>query len=179
MSLISFSQQIQGAIDALESTLEESAVLATNDSIALLRNRILNEKQDKNNQPFGDYSQAVVPKWYFKGKSLSAGAEERVNDGGWFQSYKDFREANNLPVDRKNYSFSGAMLRDIGIVSINNDQKKIIVSYGGRSERSAKLIQFNNERDDINLLGISQDERDLIIRTQADRLERILTTFLG
>ena len=179
MSFITFSQQIQGAINALEGTLEESSVIATNDSIVLLRNRILNEKQDSNNQPFGDYSSAVVPRWYFRGKSLSAGAEQRVKDGDWFQSYKDFREANNLPTDRKNYSFSGAMLRDIGILTIDNDQSIIVVTYGGRTERSAQLLEFNSERDGINLLAISQDERDLIVKTQQDRLEQILTSFFG
>ena len=174
--------------DLTDGATLESHVIAMQDATALVKNRILNENKDAKGAPFGQYSTRKVPLFFSLGRSLSKGAESRLKaqakkeakvrkDKQRLASYADLRRANNLPSKTKNYSFSGQMIRDIGILSQEQTEGEFTVVIGGQSERSKELLRYQFERDKVNLLELSQDEIDLVTDAANERILGILQNY--
>ena len=81
MNLSEFAIKSQLIVEELNATREPDVVIIATESIALVRLRVQNDKVDANGNSYGSYSQALVPQWYFYGKSLSQGAEDSVKSG--------------------------------------------------------------------------------------------------
>jgi hypothetical protein len=94
MGFLAFATRIKLAAEAINAQRENESILIGRETVALIRNRVQTDKLNAEGQPFGQYSRALVPQWFFYGRSLSAGAEDRIKAGDWFQSYADFKEAN-------------------------------------------------------------------------------------
>jgi hypothetical protein len=177
MNIEDFVNNIGGMISELISTREEESIIIANDTMALVRNRIQNDKEDADGTEFGQYSETVVPRWMLKGKSLSDGAEEKVKKGAWFQSYVDLREANNLPTDAINFTFSGDLMRNLGIVTIKNTQYATTVSLGGQTTRAAEILSHQAERHG-NILSVSEDEAQMVKEAHEERINNTISKYL-
>ncbi len=179
--MANLSDEIQRLEDLISELSDPSFlqghVVAVNDATALLKNRILNEKKDAKGSSFGTYSDTKIPSFFFYGKSLSKSAEDKIKNGDPFASYKDLRKANNLPVDKKNYSFSGEMLQDVGVISVTREEYSSSVTIGGQTERSKKLLKYNSERDDVNLLEPSESEIQLVSDAANERILNVLDKY--
>jgi len=154
----------------IDDTREEESIIIANDLAALMRNRVQNDKVDETGASYGQYSQAVVPKYYYYGKSLNQAGEEQVNNGDYFLSYETFREYNGQPTDAKNYTFSGEMWRDTGVVLVENSNTRTDVVIGGQTSRAAELLEYNSTRDNINLLAPSEQEINFVTEAHTERI---------
>ena len=63
MDLKDFEDNIGRIIDEINETREQELVLIASNTYALIRRRIQLEAQDSEGNKFGDYSEAVVPRW--------------------------------------------------------------------------------------------------------------------
>lgn len=178
MSLADFATRLKLVVDELNATREEDAILIGKESIALVRLRVQNDKVDSNGNSFGSYSQALVPQWYFYGKSLSQGAEDRVKSGDWFQSYEDLRLANNLPVDAKNFTFSGEMWKNIGVTAVNTTGTSVTVTIGGQTQSAADKLSYQ-EPDNGNIIELNEQEERYIQEAAEERIIGIINKYLG
>lgn len=178
MSILKFRENITMFIEELNATRERESILIAQESAALVRNRVQNEKQDSEGSSFGAYSDAVVPQWMLWGKSLSQGGEDRVRSGDWFQSYKDLREANNLPTDEINFTFSGAMWKNIGVVSVQNTNDSTTVEVGGQTERAENILGWQAEKHG-NIIELNEEERDFISEAHLERISNLFQKYFG
>lgn len=178
MNLKELSTRLSGLISEMIETREEESVIIANDTAALVRNRVQNDKEDADGDTFGQYSEAVVPRWMLYGKSLSDGAEQKVRGGDWFQSYTDLREANNLPTDSINFTFSGDLMRNIGVSSINNTNYTTTATIGGLTTRAMEILSYQFERHG-NIIAISEDEARLIKEAHEERVNNLINKYLG
>ena len=114
----------------------------------------------------------------FYNKSLSGSAEEKVKQGDWFQSYEDLREANNLPTDAINFTFSGDFMRNIGITDIKNTNYTTTTVIGGLTTRAQEILSHQFERHG-NIIAISEEEAQLIKEAHEERINNLINKYLG
>lgn len=173
MDLKQFIERLKLVANELQANRESESVQIGREAMALVRLRVQNEKEDAKGSSFGRYSQALVPKQFFYGKSLSAAADNKVRKRGGRMSYEEFREDNNLETDAKDYTFSGEMWRDTGVSSVTNTDSTTTVSIGGTSNRSKKLIGYHTERDG-DILELSESEIDFIVQANRERVLKVI-----
>jgi len=177
-NLLNFINALKNISRDLIDTREQESIVIANDTIALVRLRVQTDKQDADGSDFGQYSEAVVPQWMLYGKSLSDGAEQRVRDGEWFQSYKDLREANNLETDGIDFTFSGNMWRNTGVNKVKNTSFTTSVSIGGQTEMASNKLSYQEPRHG-NIIAISDEEQRLVIEAHEERVNKLINKYLG
>lgn len=177
MSFLDFSIRIKLLVEEINATREEESVLIGTELRTLVRNRVQNDKTNADGSAFGQYSQAVVPRWYFYGKSLSDGAEETIRQGDWFQSYTDFREANNLNTGDINFTFSGDMWRNTGVTQVQNDGDSVTVLIGGQTTRAADILGWQEPRYG-NILEANEEEERFVEEAHRERIFNKIARYL-
>ena len=90
MSFLDFAQRLKKVVEVLNATREEESIVIAQETVALIRLRVQNDKVDAEGSSFGSYS----------------------------LGYEIFRTLNNQPIDAKNYTFTGQMWRDTGITDV-------------------------------------------------------------
>ncbi len=173
MDLIEFVQRLRLVANELQANREAESVQIGREAMALVRLRVQNDKENAQGTSFGGYSQAVVPKQFFYGKSLSAAADRKVRSRTGRMSYEEFREDNNLETDAKDFTFSGEMWRDTGVSEVNNTADTTTVIIGGTSERSRLLLGYNTERDG-DILELSESEIDFVVDAHRERVLKVI-----
>lgn len=170
MGYLDFANQLRNLATTIDATREADSIRIASELSALVRNRVQNDRTDANGSSFGGYSQAVVPQYYFYGRSLSEGAEDKVKDGDWFLSYEDFREDNNLQTEAKDFTFSGDMWRNTGVVDVRNTNSTTSVYYGGQTTRAAELISYHSEREGLSIIAASEQETQFATEAHEERI---------
>lgn len=178
MDISEYLNSMSALIDDLNSNRERETIIIAQESAALVRGRVQNDKLDHNGSSFGAYSSALVPKWMLEGKSLSDGAEQTIDDGDWFQSYLDLREANNLPTDSKDFTFSGSMWKNIGAIGVENGRNSTTVYVGGQTDRAADILRWQEPRSG-NIIQLSKEEIDFIRDAHLERINKELGKYFS
>ena len=178
MSLQNFSQNLKNLVEELNATREADSVLIATEAIALVRRRVQNEKVDKDGSAFGQYSQALVPRWYLYDRSNSQGADDRIRNGPWFQSYADLREANGLSSTDIDFTFSGEMFRNTGVTSVSSQGATVTVEVGGQTDSAQDKLDYQQERYG-NIIALSKEEEIIVGEAYAERINNLITKFLG
>jgi len=174
---------MQQLVDFLDRLIDETAqsiapfaVKAANDTVVLVKNRVLNQKTKADGSSTGRYSTTPVPKYFLYGRSTSQGAEKKVRASkNPYESYSFLRSANNLQTEAKDYSFSGRMWAETGVVSESSTDSSIEVVIGGQSPYAQRLLLLNAERDDVHLLELSQQENTLMTTSVNERWAQLIT----
>jgi|SRR5690625_88126 len=174
MNFKEWTQRLSNFIDILEQERERTAIENASNIMALLQQRIINDRINASRQPFGTYSRAVVPFWYFGGQDTRRASANALSDlyekTGYFASYADWREVNNLLGDELNFSFTGEMWKSMKTVVV--DSGKDIISVGWVFDDPEKDTIFGYHLNRFpDLLDLSPDEEQ-ILREMSD--ERIL-----
>jgi len=178
MSLKNFSNSIALIVQELNASRAEEAVIIASEAMALVRNRVQNERKDKDGSSFGQYSQALVPQWYFYGRSNSQGAEDKIKKGSWFQSYADLREANGLNSTDIDFTFTGEMFSNTGVTNVSEQGATVTVEVGGQTDTAAEKLSYQEPRYG-NILALSDSEKTLIFEAYQERLVNIINKYLG
>lgn len=178
MTLQDFSNAIKGIISDLEATRTTESVQIANEGIALVRRRVQNDKENADGSYFGSYSETKVPKWFFKGKSLSGGAETKVQNGAYFISYAEFRDANNLESQEIDFTFSGDMWRNTGVTEVVENESETEVMLGGQTSRAKELHGYHAEKFG-SLIVMNEDEIKMIVDSHNERIFNVIRKNLG
>lgn len=174
MSYLDFASKLRGLVTTIDATREAESIQIASELRALVRNRVQNDRTDANGNSYGGYSEAVVPQHYYYGRSLSEGAEDKVKEGEWLLSYEDFREANNLQTEAKDFTFSGDMWRNTGVIDVRNTNASTAVTYGGQTTRSAELISYHSEREGLSIIAASEQEVQFVTDAHEERISNAI-----
>jgi hypothetical protein len=177
MSFLNFAVRLKLAAEEINATRENESVLVGKETTALIRNRVQTEKLNAEGQPFGQYSRALVPQWFFYNRSISAGAETKIKTGDWFQSYADFKEANNQDPNDINFTFTGDMWRNTGVNSVKSTEATTTVTIGGQTTRAQNIQEWQEPRYG-NILETNENERQFIKEAHEERITKIINKYL-
>jgi hypothetical protein len=177
MSFLDFAVRLKLAAEEINATREYESVLVGKEATALIRNRVQTEKLNAEGQPFGQYSRALVPQWFFYNKSLSLGADKKLKTGDWFVSYADFKEYNNQDPNDINFTFTGDMWRNTGVNSVKSTDSTTTVTIGGQTTRAQNIQEWQEPRYG-NILETNENERQLIKEAHEERLKKIINKYL-
>ena len=177
MSFSDFAMKIKLMADEMNATREEEAILIGKETVALIRNRVQNEKVDADGSPFGQYSQAKVPQWFFYGKSLSLGADKELHTGEWFVSYEEFRYMNNLNTGDINFTFSGDMWKNTGVTEVESSDGSTTVYLGGQTDRAAQIYEWQEPRYG-RILEPNEEEIEFVNEAHLERINGIIQKYL-
>lgn len=145
----------------LPQRFADAARVAALDLVAAVVDRVVETGQSASGNQFTPYSTLPMQAWRLWGKSTTQAAEKKVRALAREDktiSYAEFRRLNGRPDKFKNFSFTNAMWRDFGVISINLDGTSIEVRIGGKTEQSRKKIEGNSEREEINIIAPSRGE---------------------
>ena len=173
MGFLDFAIRLKVLVDELNANREDESIIIANDVMAQVRNRVQERKVNADGTAFGQYSQALVPQWFFYGRSNTDTAEADLKAGPWFVSYADFRDLNNLPSDDINFTFSGDLFRTTGIVNVQNDADATIVTLGGQNARSAQILEWQEPRYG-NIIEPSEQEQEFAFNAHRKRIENLI-----
>ncbi len=177
MDLLEFSNRLKQAAEEITANRETESARIANDAAQSVRLRVETDLTTAEGGSFGTYSQAVVPRWMYYGRSTSGGAENTIRGGDWFQSYADFRAANNLYNDEINFKFTGQMWDETGIVSIKDDGETCTATIGGQTAYSEEILGYHNDRFG-NILELSEIEENKIYDAHRERITNIINKYL-
>lgn len=177
MSFLTLSQKFKAMAAELRANRENSAVQTAMEAAALIRNRVQNEKVNAQGQSFGQYSETQVPKYYFFGKSLSSGAEDKVRKGKFKLSYNEFRDINNLNTGDINFTFTGDTWRNVGVEDVNNSEDSTTVTIGGMTQRSKEILEWQSEAKG-EIIALNEQELQFVLEAQAERVIDVIRRFL-
>lgn len=175
MDIDDFIKYLDEVSKVMTDTRQKEAETIARDLTALVRDRVQNDKLKADGSPFGTYSQAVVPYWFFKDKGRVSNAEKRVLDKyGYFASYADFRDVNNLFSDEIDLTFTGAMWKSAGIediedsdgisiakISFKGDENKLKAGYQG--DRFGNILTPNEEEVTAVFDGYKERRIELLL----------------
>lgn len=148
MSFLDFSNIIKQIATEIDNNREEESIIIAQETAALIRLRVQNEKVDAEGDSFGEYS----------------------------LQYELFRIANNMPVDAKNYTFTGDMWRDTGVTDVENTGFTTTVTIGGQTAEAEAKMAANTFRDGP-ILEVSEEEEEFIIEAHTERIFGVINKF--
>lgn len=176
MTFSEWTGRLRQAIEILENQQAENCLKMVNDTMALLKRRIINDRTDSKGASFGTYSDAVVPFWFYKSKEsrgdAAARADELYKRQGYWASYQDWREVNNLTGDDINFSFTGEMWKSMMPVVVRDEGGDLIIGIIADDEGSDEKIGYHIRRFP-NLLDLNELEEKLLTESNQRRIENI------
>lgn len=162
----SIVEQIE-RFEAIERRLNGGAIqpatLVAADMAASIANRVINDGENSEGGKFSAYSTKDVPAYFYYGRSRNAGGEAKVKAAAKKKegvSYRDFRQFNGLPVDKKNFSFSNAMWRGFGVKKVDYSAGVYTVTLGGKTEDSADKIGWMAGQEGRSIIAPNQEEKN-------------------
>ncbi len=177
MSFLDFAIKLKLIAEEITARREDDSIQIADEVMKQVRNRVQEKKVDADGSAFGQYSQAKVPQWFFYGKSNNDTAEADLRAGDWFVSYADFRELNNLDSGDINFTFSGDMWRNTGVVQVQNGNESTTVTIGGQDARSQDILAWQEPRYG-NIIEASEQEKEFATEAHRERIFGIINRFL-
>ena len=177
MSFLDFATKLTLIVEELNAQREDDSIQIADEVIKQVRNRVQDKKVDADGSAFGQYSQALVPQWFFYGKSNTDTAEADLKAGPWFVSYAEFRELNNLDSGDINFTFSGDLWRNTGVVQVQNNADVTTVTIGGQDARSQDILAWQEPRYG-NIIEASEEEREFAQEAHRERIFGTINRFL-
>jgi len=143
------------------------------DTLALVKRRVINTGKDKSGRQFGKYSIKDVPFWFYFGKETNrnnkAAVQELYNKHGYWASYKDWRDVNNLPTNFINFSFTNRMWNSLVPVVLVNNTNRTVVGIQAKTTKEEDKLKFQNARFG-DILALSKSEEDLLRQLNLNRI---------
>lgn len=153
------------------------------DLAASIKHRVEDKGLDANGSKFSGYSDKGVPYFLYKNayarvpsaytkieakvkslkqkKTIGGQKNEFTKDSDFFISYKDWREANNLKTDKKNFEFSGDMWANFGTaagVDIQASGNIVKITLAGGTQDAQNKIDWNSSQEGQSIIEASVKE---------------------
>ena len=171
MTVQEYILRLKAVKTELDNTRESTAMLISQDVLALQKSRIINTGKDDEGKKIGNYSKKVVPVWMYekKEKRVSNAVEKLRKKKGNFASYADWREVNNLPIEFKNFSFTNQMWASIVAYVVERTNNSVTVGYTANNEAALKKLQYAIDKY-TSLFNLSETEEKLVVESQEKRI---------
>lgn len=166
------------AATILEKTRKGDLMVIAKDTMALVKARVINNGESASGAKFKPYSQAVVPLPFYKNKEARStkayanlyrgvtgkpqGSKRKGQPtrgvGGWFASYKDWREINKLQTGHKDFSFTSRMWKSVQPILIISNQTETVIEIKSNTQKENDKLRWNSQREGISLLAANAEE---------------------
>jgi hypothetical protein len=178
MTFSEYSQNIKERITILQNERQQFAMIAAMDLTALIADRLTNDGVDGNNSSFPGYSENPIPLYYFgQQKTNRSGAfdsfKKKVKQGV-VPSYKNWRQHNGLPTNKRTHVFTGDMLKSLRPEVIEDSPYKTVVEIKSRKNDLQERLNHNSARMGISLLKPTSDEQMFIQELNENRIRKVL-----
>jgi len=175
-----FAGILREIVKSLDDTREIEAETVAKDSLALVRDRVQNDKLKADLQPFGTYSGAVVPYWFYTNKpsNVSDATQKALDKYGYFVSYADWRDVNNLQSDQIDLTFTGEMWKSAFVTLGEVSEGIATATIQFESGENALKAGYHSERFG-NILALSEEETEVIVLSYKERRFEFLNALLG
>lgn len=190
MKLSDWTRNLTAAILELNATREKDAILVVKEGIALVKLRVINEGVRADGVKFSPYSKNTLP-WFYFGSSygknglklpdfniqasiekLKKKAKKEKVKG---QSYFDWRAILGRPTAFKNFSLTGDMWASIREFVASKSKTEVVVEIKSSiAFHNETIIPAHSNREGINILQTSPDERKLVFAAFRDRRLNVL-----
>ncbi len=177
MSFLDFAVKLKLITEELNARREDDTIQIASEIMKQVRTRVSDKKIDADGSAFGQYSQAKLPQWFFYGKSIVDGAEDELKAGPWFVSYAEFRELNNRPSGDINFSFTGDMWKNTGVVQVQNGDESTTVTIGGQDARSQDILAWQQPRYG-NIIEANEEEVEFAFEANRERIFGTINRYL-
>ena len=177
MSFLDFAIKLKLITEELNARREDDTIQIASEIMKQVRTRVSDKKINADGSAFGQYSQALLPQWYFYGKSIVDGAEDEIRAGDWFISYAEFRELNNRDSGDTNFSFTGDMWKSTGVVQVQNAEGTTTVTLGGQDARSQDILAWQEPRYG-NIIEANEEEIEFAQEAHRERIFGTINRFL-
>lgn len=182
MDFKEYRERLQAAKEEIEATRDDESLLMVQDTVALVKSRVINTGKDEEGQKFGDYSTNPLPTFFFYSSRTTRNIDNAIEDlkkkYGNNASYRDWRDINNLETDFINFSFSNQMWHSVEPVRIDSDEHTTTYEVGATGSKNIEIKGYHDRRfDGIALL--SDEEKKLLRSLHEQRIERIMNKHLS
>lgn len=145
---------------------DSNANIAANDCLQLVKDRVINTGKDRFGIEFSDrkgrtaYSDKKYPIHYYIDAPTRGINKKKVDElmkrVGFYASYADWREQNNLRTDHVNFQFTGDMWRTTVISTATRAGMFIAIFDSSNPETISKIENLNDIY--INFMAPSEEE---------------------
>jgi len=180
MTFSEYKNELKGKIETMIAERQKFALIASGDLVAMIADRLTNDGVDADKNKFPSYSENELPLFYFKGqKTNRSGAydsfEKKVRKG-LVSSYKNWREHNGLPTDKRTHVFTADMIKSIRPEVIEDTDVRTVVEIKSRKDDLQKRLNWNSNRMGISLIKPTEDEKLFVEELNTERFRKILFT---
>ena len=95
----------------------------------------------------------------------------------WFVSYAEWRKANNLRTDKKDFTFTGEMMRSIRPREVSYGGGVVSMEIGSTDKKNQQKIEWLTQQQG-ELLLLSRDEEKEMTDAFGQGIERELNNLL-
>lgn len=165
MSVNGQIQRINGIQQRLLNLTNEVAAEGAT-MCADIADRVINEGKAGDGAGFSPYSTKKVPAYWYVGRSLNAAGDAKIKAAAKKKegvSYKDFREFNNRPTDKKNFSFSNEMWRGFGVQKVERTGDAYLLIIGGQNKESQEKIDWMSGQEGKSIIAATKAELSRLI----------------
>jgi hypothetical protein len=182
MTLDEYKRKLQEARREILASLDREADTAATDAAALVENRVVGSGKRADGGRFSPYSTKKAPAYLYFGRSVNQSGEAAVRRQARLRqgvSYRDFRIFNGRGVSFKNFQFTGRMWQGFGVVSVQEVRKAVYrITLGGKNQYTKTLLAQHSAREGVNIVEVSDQEKNQVIKAVSDRIAAIIKKHL-
>lgn len=185
LKLKDYKARLAQAISEMNQTRDREALDVTADGIELVKLRVINTGEKATGGKFKGYSHNILP-WFFFGSSYihppAFNVKSKVQQLRKLKplgaSYFDWRAITGRVTTFKNFSFTNDMWASIRALIIAKNTASVTVEVRSSIQLyNDVVIAAHSNREKINILQLSANERAMVYKAFAERRFNILRKY--
>lgn len=167
ISLEEFSENLKQLIQILPQQVSDVVGEAAITASSMVKNRITEKgigEKYSNKKAIPAY--LLVGKDYKRANNIAKAKAfvKRKNKAKELTNWKEFREAQGLPTENVNLTYTGHMLRDTNELEVEIAGMKVLGRVGGMNRETKDKLKWNRERFG-NYTDLTKEEKQIIGET--------------
>jgi len=172
----------------------ELTKIVAHDTVAQIHTRVVDKQVNAKGQRFSRYSTKPTLSSGTTAKSKRvfnalAGSKKKRSELDWVTikrrgknthlfvvkgGYREIREIEGFSNENKSFEFTTQMWRGFGVKRTEKSSGRFAVVLGGRNAESQDKIDWNSEREGVDIIDASKQERDHIKRQVEREIEKYI-----
>jgi hypothetical protein len=179
MNLQAFIGKIDNAISKLEKQAPRINLKQAAAAKAMVQERVQERGENATGGSFGNYSTKPLPTYFFEDSGTAAARKaikaKKYKDG---VSYDEWRKLNGLNNPFVNFTFTGSMFRNIGVVQTGTRGRNVYTAkIAGKSQETNDKIEWNTKKKGAFMALSNKEVSDIKKEYKVDIVRIIKASF--
>lgn len=168
--------------------------IVASDTVAAIQTRVIERQETAKGSSFDRYSTKPTLSSGTTAKSKRifsqlAGSKSKRKNLDWVTikragknihlfeikgGYQEIRRLEGFGNTAKSFEFTGQMWRMFGIKKTQTTGSKILITLGGKDQESQDKIDWNSEREGIDIIDMNKDEVNHLIRQVEKEMKKYI-----